>query len=115
MTRHIAAALVVLLGAAASAQRPQPAPPASDLVELDVIALDRDDRPVTDLRRDEFRITDDGRLVELTTFAKVTALGTEQPDVGGVVLLMDDIGVPIAGDVGHAGDRAADALTERAG
>ncbi len=73
-------------------------PATGDLVELDVVALDRDDQPVTDLHQDEFRVKEDGRLVDLKTFAKVTALGSTQPDDGRVVvLLMDDIGVPISG------------------
>ena len=96
-TKAFAAAFVLILAAALSAQR-LPPPPAGDLVELDVIAVDRDDRAVTDLRQDEFRIKEDGRAVDLKTFAHVTALGTTQPDDGRVVvLLMDDIGVPIAG------------------
>jgi VWFA-related protein len=69
-----------------------------DLVELDVVAFDRDDRPVTDLRQDEFRIKEDGHLVAVKTFAQVAALGSLQPDDGRiVVLLMDDIGVPMSG------------------
>lgn len=98
VTRHIAAALVVLLGAAASAQRPQPNPSSNDLVELDVVALDRDNRPVADLRQEDFTIKEEGRPVELKTFAKVTALGSTQADDGRVmVLLMDDIGVTASG------------------
>jgi VWFA-related protein len=62
------------------------------------VALDRDDRPVSDLRREEFTIKEDGRAVEVKTFSQVTALGTTQPDdARSVVLLMDDIGVPITG------------------
>jgi VWFA-related protein len=97
MTKAMAAAFVLILSSAL-AQRPAPAPPANDLVELDVVALDRDDRAVTDLRQEEFRIKEDGRAVDLKTFAQVTALGSTQPDDGRVVvLLMDDIGVPITG------------------
>jgi VWFA-related protein len=77
---------------------PRPQPTTADLVELDVIALDRNGQPVTDLHQDEFRVKEDGRLVELKTFATVTALGSTQPDDGRVVvLLMDDIGVPLSG------------------
>jgi VWFA-related protein len=98
MTRWLAAALAAAVLAAPSAQRPQPPSATGDLVELDVVALDRDDRPITDLRQDEFRIKEEGRLVELKTFSTVTALGSARPDDGRVVvLLMDDIGVPITG------------------
>lgn len=98
MTKGIAAAFVLVLAAGASAHRQRPGPSAADLVELDIVALDRDDQPVTDLRQDEFTIKEDGRVVELKTFSRVTALGSAQPDDGRVVvLLMDDIGVPITG------------------
>jgi len=94
----MAAAVAAILAASVSAQRPQPPPATADLVELDVVALDRDDRPITDLRQDEFRIKEEGRAVELKTFASVTALGSTRPDDGRVVvLLMDDIGVPVTG------------------
>src|SRR3954465_1232003 len=69
-----------------------------DLVELDVVAFDRDNRPAGDLRQDEFRIKEDGRVVDIKTFAKVTALGSLEPDDGRiVVLLMDATGVPMPG------------------
>jgi VWFA-related protein len=98
MTNRIAAAFVLALGAAVTAQRQAPAPSAENLVELDVVVLDRNDRPVTDLRRDEFTIKEEGKPVDLRTFAPVTALGSTRPDDGRVVvLLMDDIGVPLTG------------------
>src|SRR5262249_31963470 len=69
-----------------------------DLVELDVVALDRNDQPVTDLRREDFTIKEDGHAVALKTFSSVSALGSLEPDDGRVVvLLMDDIGVPATG------------------
>ena len=55
---------------AASAQRQRPARATADLVELDVVALDRDDQPVTDLRQDDFTVKEDGRVVELKTFRR---------------------------------------------
>jgi VWFA-related protein len=92
----MATALAAILAASVSAQRPQPPLATGDLVELDVVALGRDDRPITDLRQDEFRIKEEGRAVEVKTFTTVTALGSAAPDDGRVVvLLMDDIGVPV--------------------
>jgi VWFA-related protein len=97
MTRWIPS-LVLAVAAATASQRPQPAPSPADLVEIDVVALDRRDQPVTDLRREDFRIRDDGKAVEVKTFSQVTALGSSAPDDGRVVtLLMDDIGVPVTG------------------
>ena len=91
-------AVTSLFAVAVSAQRVRSPAAAADLVELDAVVLDRDDRPVTDLRREEFSVKDDGRTVELKTFSSVTALGSSQPDDGRVVvLLMDDIGVPVMG------------------
>jgi VWFA-related protein len=84
--------------AAATAQRQPPAQAAEDLVELDVVALDHHDQPVTDLRREDFTIKEDGHAMELKTFSSVSALGSLEPDDGRVVvLLMDDIGVPAMG------------------
>ena len=81
-----------------SAQRQNQAAASADLVELDVVVLDHDDRPVTDLRQEDFKIKEDGHAVELKTFAAVKALGTTEPDdARSVVLLMDDIGVPVTG------------------
>jgi VWFA-related protein len=95
---RLVAAVLACLAVVASAQRQQPAPSAADLVELDVVALDGRDQPVTDLRREDFTIKEDGRAVEVKTFSRVTALGSTQADDGRVVtLLMDDIGVPITG------------------
>jgi VWFA-related protein len=88
-------AMVLSIGV--SAQK-RSAPPASDLVELDVVALDRADRPVMDLRQDEFQIKEDGKAMDVKTFTAVTALGsTRADDARSVVLLMDDIGVPMTG------------------
>jgi len=101
MTRSAMAAALVgscLLTASPRGQRPQAAPVTSDLVELDIVVLDRQDRPVTDLGREEFTIKEDGRAVDVKTFSAVAALGSMQPDDARVVtLLMDDIGVPITG------------------
>jgi VWFA-related protein len=96
MTRLLFACAVV--AASVSAQRQPPPPFAADLVELDVVVLDRQDRPVTDLRREDFTIKEDGRVVDVKTFSKVTALGSARPDDGRLLtLLMDDIGVPVTG------------------
>jgi VWFA-related protein len=97
LTRGVAAAFAVA-ALVASTQRPQSGPFAGDLIELDVVALDRHDQLVTDLRVEDFTIKEDGRVVDVKTFSQVTALGSTQPDDGRVVtLLMDDIGVPITG------------------
>lgn len=98
MIRPLAFVLVSTLAVAVSAQRQKPQPADGDLVELDVVALDRNDQPVTDLGREDFTVKEDGHAVELKTFSPVTALGSlDQDDGRTVVLLMDDIGVPVMG------------------
>jgi VWFA-related protein len=98
MTRWLPVACIFLLTASPLAQRKAPAAAGADLVEVDVVVLDRDEKPVTDLRQGEFEIKEDGKPVEVKTFSKITALGSTQPDDGRVVtLLMDDIAVPITG------------------
>jgi hypothetical protein len=70
-----------------------------DLVDLDVVALDRDGRPVTDLRASDFEIKDDGQRVEVKTFDFVTSDGLTPDGARSVVLLLDDSGVPMGGTV----------------
>src|SRR5215218_5363311 len=88
---------LLVLGPALLAQR---RPPATDgeLVELDIVALDKYEQAVPDLRQDEFEIKENGRKVDIKTFEYVVTLGSLQPDDGRVVsLLMDDVGVNITG------------------
>ena len=92
MIRPLTFAVVAMLAVVVSAQRQKPLPADGDLVELDVVVLDRNEEPVTDLRREDFMVKEEGRAVEVKTFSSVTALGSLEPDDGRVVvLLMDDI------------------------
>jgi VWFA-related protein len=65
-----------------------------DLVEMDAVALDRDDQPVGDLTISDFQIKEDGRSVDLKTFASV---GFDEAVPRHLVLLLDDSSVPING------------------
>src|SRR5712691_4983482 len=56
-----------LLGAAPAAQRTRPAS-SGDLVELDVVALDRQHLPVAGFRQEESQIKEDGRVVDVDRF-----------------------------------------------
>lgn len=86
-----------LAGPALLAQR-KPQVADNQLVEIDIVALDKYGQSVPDLRQDEFQIRENGRPVEIKTFDYVITLGSLQPDDGRVVsLLMDDIGVNITG------------------
>jgi hypothetical protein len=98
MRRLTAALFIALLAAAVAAQSPQAPAPAGELIELDLVALDRNFQPVTDLRQEEITVKEDGRKVDLQAFSKVTALGSpRQGDARIVVLLMDDIGIQVDG------------------
>jgi VWFA-related protein len=84
--------------AALAVQRPANPAPSNDLVELDVVVLDRYEQPVAGLRQEDFHIKENGRPVDVKTFSHVTVLGTTEPDDARIVsLLMDDIGVTITG------------------
>jgi len=85
------AALLSAIVAAAMVQR---AP--TDFVELDVVALDRQQEVVDDLRKEEFEIKDGGSPVTIQTLTPVSARGVVDEERS-VVLLMDDIGVPSTG------------------
>jgi VWFA-related protein len=87
-----------VLAATLAAQRTPPAASSDELVELDIVVLDRDEHPVAGLRQEDFQIKEDGRPVDVKTFSYVTALGSLEPDDARVVtLLMDDVGVSITG------------------
>jgi VWFA-related protein len=84
--------------AALAAQRPASQSPSGELVELDVVVLDRNQQPIAGLRQEDFQIKEDGHIVDVKTFSQVTVLGSTEPDDARIVtLLMDDIGVPMAG------------------
>ena len=69
---------------------------ASQLVDLDVVAVNRDGLPVGDLSQGDFEIKEGGRPVTIETFTPVAARGVLDEERS-VVLLMDDIGVPASG------------------
>jgi hypothetical protein len=82
--RHLssgATAVVLAVGAAALHGEPAPRqsssqPPvfraATQYVAMDVIVQDKDDRPVTDLTKDDFVISDNGNPQTITDFAYVS-------------------------------------------
>jgi hypothetical protein len=79
------------------AQRRQPRSPSVDLIEIDVVVVDRQDNPVQDLEAGDFRIKEDGQEVEIKTFSKVTIGGDESRDGRTIALLLDDTGIPAHG------------------
>src|SRR5215204_2507223 len=101
VTNRVRAACLLalcVLGPVVVAHRNGPPAEGGELVELDIVALDKHQQTVSDLRQDEFQIKENGRPVEIKTFQYVVALGSLQPDDARVVsLLMDDVGVGITG------------------
>ena len=76
---------VFVLAAAALApaqERPAQLPTfgaTAEAITVDVVVLDRDGRPVTDLRRDEFTLSEDGRPQEIVAFeARALAAGVNR-------------------------------------
>jgi hypothetical protein len=89
---------VVFLAGAVAGQR-DAALASVDLVELDVAVVDGHDQPVTGLTQREFVVKEDGVVVDLKTFSEVHAsVPTDADDARSVVLLLDDAGVPAAGN-----------------
>jgi len=65
-------------------------------VELDVVALDSEDRPVEGLHPEDFIVKEDGRPVAITSFTEVTAIDNGRREDGrSLVLLLDDSAPPI--------------------
>jgi len=90
----MAALKVAFLAALAAVVALQNTP--SEFVELDVVAIDREGRVARDLAREDFEVKDDGRRVTIETFTAVAARGILDEERS-IVLLMDDVGVPISG------------------
>src|SRR6478672_8236361 len=70
--------------------------PRTTFVELDVVALDSEDRPVEGLHPQDFIVTDDGHPVGITSFTQVTTADNGRREDGrSIVLLLDDSAPPI--------------------
>ena len=97
MTRALAVAGLLLLAALPAAQRA--VQPGVDLVQVDVVVVDRKGQPVTGLTQSDFVVKEDGAVVEVTTFDEFTPGESADPDTArSIVLLLDDIGVPATGN-----------------
>jgi VWFA-related protein len=65
--------------------------PRTTFVELDVVALDSEDHPVSGLRPQDIIIKEDGGPVAVTSFTEVAATGNGRGEDGrSLVLLLDD-------------------------
>jgi len=53
------------------------------LVQIDAAVTDKKGRPVTDMRAEDFRISEDGRSQEITNFSYVATESAAQPQPGG--------------------------------
>jgi VWFA-related protein len=63
-------------------------------VIVDVVVLDRDNRPVVGLRPEDFRVREDGRDVKVTAFRAVTPTEAAARGQGrSAVLVLDDVGL----------------------
>ena len=94
MTRFAPLLGVLLIVAGPHAQRKPPTPQNPELIELDVVVLDKQSQPVRGLTQQDFQIKEDGQPVDVKTFAAVTTAGSTRSDDGrSVALLMDDTGI----------------------
>ncbi len=77
------AALVVALPAPAGARQPQARQPtfpvATEIVTVDVVVIGRDGRPVVDLRREDFTLSEDGVPQEIVSFEAVNRPAPSAP------------------------------------
>ena len=88
------AAVVLALVTALSATTPASR---TSFVELDVVALDDQDRPVGGLKAQDFTVREDGRPVAIANFTEVSRAGVSGRDDGrSLVLLLDDMLIPTA-------------------
>jgi VWFA-related protein len=82
-TRRATASIAALMLAAAALGAQEPAPPSSsfeeelsiEVVNVEVYVTDKKGRPVTGLGRDDFRLTEDGKPVEIAYFSAFAAGG----------------------------------------
>ena len=88
-----AVALAMLAVGGGSVQKPTPAP-SIDLVELDVVVTDHNGQHVPGLKREDFEVKEDGKVVDIKTFMAVSAGGSTKLDDGrSMVVLLDDMGM----------------------
>jgi len=92
MVRTAAAvALAAVAVSTGSAQKTAPEPTV-DLVEIDVVVTDHNGQHVADLKREDFEVKEDGKVVEVKTFLAVSSNGSTRLDDGrSVVVLLDDM------------------------
>jgi VWFA-related protein len=94
-SRRLPIALAVVLTAPLAPTEAQiPAERPSTQLLIDVVAVDRNDNPVTDLRRDEVEIWISGYRVPVDSFVSVTP--SEPRSARLMVLVLDDMTVPPA-------------------
>jgi VWFA-related protein len=92
----VLAATCVLTLNAGGTQTVSPDTGAAPSVELDVVVLGADERPLRHLQQRDFQIKEDGRPVTLTGFREVSVAGISgRDDSRSVVLLLDDNSVPL--------------------
>lgn len=63
----------------------------TDLITIDVIVLDKDGQPVRNLGKDNFRLFEDGKERQITSFQEISAATPAgNPDRGKIVLILFD-------------------------
>ncbi len=100
MSRHASSPLYALLAtlAVAATSRAQTAPTPEfgqgiDLVGVDVLVLDSHGNPVTDLRREDFTVSDNGVEQEITSFEAVSVAESAATSAPSDALVSTNVGV----------------------
>jgi VWFA-related protein len=65
-----------------------------DLVEIDVVVVDKKGQPVRGLTQKDFSIKEDGKTVALTTFREISSLAGEESGPRSIVIALDDVVAP---------------------
>jgi len=83
-----------IAGAPVAPQRGEASVPSVDLVEVDVVVVDKEGQPVRGLTQKDFSIKEDGRAVELTTFREISSLDAAEREPRSIVIVLDDVVAP---------------------
>lgn len=92
MLLRVAAVVMAAITVSAGSEQRSAPEQSIDLVEIDVVVTDRHGQHVSGLRREDFQIKEDGKLVDVKTFLAVSSSGSTKLDDGrSVVVLLDDV------------------------
>lgn len=94
MLRAATAVALAMLAVSGGAAQRFAVEPSIDLVEIDVVVTDHRGQHVSGLKREDFELKEDGKVVDIKTFMAVSSNGSTKLDDGrSMVVLLDDMGM----------------------